>query len=138
VPAVTIVSPADGATVGPQFTMRVQPANFKPSLDLEGKPNINGYGHYHVFVDMKMSEMPMQMSGESTSGGSMQMSGEMSMMSMAGMVGMPGSDSFPVDLSAWKNGQHTITVEPVQNDHTEIHGAKPAMITISLEGAAGT
>jgi hypothetical protein len=49
----------------------------------------------------------------------------------------PGTlDSIPVDLSAWPNGQHTITVEPVQNDHTPIPGAKEAMITITLQGAA--
>jgi len=135
VPAVKIISPADGATVGPTFTMQVRPANFAPALDLEGKPNIKGYGHYHVFVDMSMSSMEMSsmpMSGEST-----EMSGEMShMMSMAGMVGMPGSNAFPVDLRAWKNGKHTITVEPVQNDHTNIADAKPSMITINLEGAS--
>lgn len=136
-PSVKILSPADGATVGPQFTMKVQPANFEPALDLEGKPNIQGYGHYHVFVDMDMSsmesmEMPSQQSGQS-----MEMSGNMNeMMSMAGMVGMPGNDTFPVDLSAWKSGKHTIMVEPVQNDHTNIAGAKPAMITINLQGAA--
>ncbi len=127
VPEVKIVSPADGVTVGPRFTVQLKPANFKPALDLEGKPNISGYGHYHVFVDMAMPSMEMsstQMSGES-----------MEMMSMAGMVGMPGSNSFPIDLSAWKNGKHTITIEPVQNDHTNIASAKPAMITINLEGA---
>jgi hypothetical protein len=148
-PEVKILSPADGATLGPEFTVKVQPINFTPSLDLEGKPNIPGYGHYHVFVDMSMPSMEMsgqpmsggsaQMSGGSTSGESMQMSGGgMSMMSMAGMVSMPGSNSFPVNLSAWKNGKHTLTIQPVQNDHTEIHGAKPAMITINLQGAAGS
>jgi hypothetical protein len=127
VPGVKIISPADGATVGPEFTMRVQPANFTPALDLEGKPNIKGYGHYHVFVDMSMPSM--EMSSTQMSGGSMEM------MSMAGMVGMPGSNTFPVDLRAWKTGKHTITVETVQNDHTTIADAKPAMITINLEGA---
>ena len=138
VPAVKIVAPADGVTVGPQFTVQLEPKNFRPALDLEGKPNIAGYGHYHVFVDMNMSSMEMSSMG--TSGESTEMSGNMSdmshMMSMAGMVGMPGSNSFPVDLSAWKNGKHTITIEPVQNDHTNIADAKPAMITIDLEGAA--
>ena len=58
------------------------------------------------------------------------------MMSMAGMIGMPGNDDIPVDLRAWPNGQHTITVEPVQNDHTPIQDATPGMITITLQGAA--
>ncbi|MBU6296703.1 MAG: hypothetical protein KJS68_00550 [Alphaproteobacteria bacterium] len=116
-PEVTILSPSNGATVGPKFTLNVKPANFTPALDLEGKPNVKGYGHYHVFVDMKMGGM---------SGG---------MMSMAGMVGMPGSNSIPLDLSAWPNGKHTITVMEVQNDHTPIMGAKPAMVEVNLTGA---
>jgi len=127
VPTVKIISPADGATVGPQFTMKLRHANFTPALDLEGKPNLKGYGHYHVFVDMSMPSM--EMSSTKMSGGAMEM------MSMAGMVGMPGSDTFPVDLRAWKKGKHTITVELVQNDHTNIADAKPAMITINLKGA---
>jgi hypothetical protein len=57
------------------------------------------------------------------------------MMSTAGMIGMPGTDTFPVDLTAWKNGKHTITVQAVQNDHTPIEGAKAAKITINLTGA---
>jgi hypothetical protein len=119
-PEVSIVWPPDGATVGPVFTLQVNKKNFTPSVELEGKPDLAGFGHYHVFVDMDMSGMGMQ-------GG---------MMSMAGMIGMPGNDSIPVDLSAWPNGQHSITVEPVQNDHTPIQGAMPGMITINLQGAA--
>jgi hypothetical protein len=120
-PEVTIEWPPDGATLGPVFTLQVSRKNFEPSLELEGKPNLSGYGHYHVFVDMPSMGMG---AGQ-----------DMGMMSMAGMVGMPGSDSIPVDLRAWPNGQHTITVEPVQNDHTPIQGAMSAMITITLQGA---
>jgi LPXTG-motif cell wall-anchored protein len=118
---VQVVSPADSATVGPKFTVQVKPTNFTPMTDLEGKPNLKGYGHYHVFVDMNMSAM---------AGG-----GEM--MSMAGMVLMPGSNTFDVDLSAWPAGKHTLTVELVQNDHTPIDGAKPAMFTINLQSSSG-
>jgi len=122
-PEVSIVWPPDGATVGPLFTLQVNKTNFAPSLELEGKPNLAGYGHYHVFVDMPMMDM--------TAGG-----GGEGMMSMAGMIAMVGNDSIPVDLRAWPNGPHTITVEPVQNDHTPIQGAKEAMIKITLQGAA--
>jgi len=121
-PEVTVVWPPNGATVGPLFTLQVSRNNFTPSFELEGKPNLAGYGHYHVFVDMPL----MDMGGDH---------GDMGMMSMAGMIGMPGTDSIPVDLRAWPNGQHTITVEPVQNDHTPIQGAKEAVITITLQGA---
>jgi hypothetical protein len=119
-PEVSIEWPPNGATLGPVFTLQVARRNFTPSVELEGKPNLAGFGHYHVFVDMDMNSMGME-------GG---------MMSMAGMIGMPGSDTIPVDLSAWPNGQHTITVEPVQDDHTPIQGATPAMISVTLQGAA--
>lgn len=114
-PEVKITSPADGATVGPKFTVTTQTAGFRPDASMEGKDNVPGYGHLHVFVDMKMEEMKP---GE--------------MMSMAGMVGMPGENTFPVDLTGWPAGPHTLTVEAVQNDHTDIQGAKPAMIKINL------
>ncbi len=119
-PSVKILSPADGVTVGPQVTFQVQPTNFTPALDLEGKPNLPGYGHYHVFVDMSMAAM------SSSSG----------MMSMEGMVLMPGSNTFTVDLSAWPVGKHTITIETVQNDHTPVSNAPEAMITINLQSGA--
>ena len=91
--SVAIVAPADGATVGPQFELAVAPASFQPSEALEGKANIPGYGHYHVFVDMDMD-----------------MDAGAMMMSMAGMVAMPGTNTIPMDLSAWPAGKHTVTV----------------------------
>ncbi len=56
-PEVSILWPPDGATVGPVFTLQVTKKSFTPSLELEGKPNLAGYGHYHVFVDMPMMDM---------------------------------------------------------------------------------
>jgi hypothetical protein len=85
-PEVTVVWPPNGATLRPLFTLLVSKNNFAPSLELEGKPNLAGYGHYHIFVifvDMPMMDM---------TGGS-----DVGMMSM---IGMPGTDSIPVDLSA--------------------------------------
>jgi plastocyanin len=120
-PVVRITSPADGATVGPNFTVQIDKSNFTPSLGLEGKPNLAGFGHYHVMVDM--DAFPMMMMG--------------GMMSMDGMVAMPGTDTVSLDLSAWPPGKHTLTVEPVQDDHTPIEGAKEATITINLQGTSG-
>ena len=118
-PEVAIAWPPNGAVLGPQFTLQLKRNNFTPALELEGKPNRAGFGHYHVFVDMDMA-------GAGMGNG---------MMSMAGMVGMPGSDSVPLDLHAWPNGQHTITVELVQNDHTPIPGSTPAIVSITLQDA---
>jgi LPXTG-motif cell wall-anchored protein len=120
-PSVQVLAPADGATVGSKFAVKVQPTDFTVATDLEGKPNLKGYGHYHVFVDMDMSAMQ---------GGAM--------MSMAGMVLMPGSNAFDLDLSVWPAGKHTIVVEPVQNDHSPIDGVKPAMFTVTLTGGGAS
>jgi len=119
-PSVTIGAPADNAPVGPKFDLKLQTQNFNASCALEGKGNVVGYGHYHVFVDMDMAGM--------APGG---------MMSMAGMIAMPCSDTVPVDLSVWANGQHTLTVMLVNNDHTPIAGPAPAMIMVNLQGSSG-
>ncbi len=116
---VAITAPTNGATVGPHFNLVVQATSFTPSCNLEGKQNVAGYGHYHVFVDMSMG-------GGGQAG---------SMMSMAGMISMPCTNVIPVDLSAWPSGQHTLAVELEQNDHTPLMdpGAKePKLATIEL------
>src|SRR5262249_31559529 len=105
--SVAISSPQNGATVGPQFKLEVKATNFTASCDLEGKQNVAGYGHYHVFVDMD----PGAMMGEQ---------GMEEMMEMPGMISMPCANSVPVDLSAWPSGQRLLSVELEQNDHTPL------------------
>lgn len=114
-PTVAVTSPTDGATVGPQFTIQTTIANFTPSCDLEGKQDVAGHGHIHIYVDGMMS------------GG---------MMSMAGMIGMPCSNTIPVNLADWSSGKHTVTVALVQDDHTPIMGVKDAMFTVNLNNPA--
>ncbi|PZS01026.1 MAG: hypothetical protein DLM69_05535 [Candidatus Chloroheliales bacterium] len=151
-PEVAINSPAKEATVGPKFTIEVQPTNFTPSLDLEGKPNITGYGHYHVIVSSKGASMggSMNMGGGMAMTATETMSSGMAMtttetmaggnmsggMSMGGMIGMPGSNTIPVDLSAWPSGKYNLIVEPVSNDHTPIDGSKPGQVSIMLNNPA--
>jgi hypothetical protein len=47
------------------------------------------------------------------------------------------TNAIPVDLSAWPSGQHTVTVELEQNDHTPMvePGGQPrfAQINITLQ-----
>jgi hypothetical protein len=125
-PSLTVISPGNGDTVSStDIPVSVQVSNFTLSGADVGHPDRDGEGHIHVMLD----GMDMDMSGMSMHGG---------MMSMAGMIGMPASDSIPVDLSAWPNGQHTITVEPVQDDHTPIQGAMSGTVTLTLQGAAGS
>lgn len=111
-PTVKIVSPANGATVGSHFTLQLASTNFTPNCDLEGKPAVEGYGHYHVMVDM----------GKATS-------------ALGGLVAMPCQSSVPLDLSGWGNGTHTITVALAQNDHTPVPNVQPVTISVVVSGS---
>ena len=123
-PGLELVSPMDGAIVPAIFGIEVAPVNFNPTADLEGKTNIPGYGHWHVFVDTDMSAMGMMSMGMASPEAEMASPeagmDHMAMMSMAGMVSMPGANTFDIDLSAWGPGTHVIWIEPVQNDHTQL------------------
>jgi hypothetical protein len=144
-PGVELVSPTDGATVPSKFEVEVAPVNFEPSEGLEGKGNVDGYGHYHVFVDTPGMSM-MMMEGEGTPEGEMEMEGtpedEMEMMAtpegtvgmaMHGMILMPGTDTFELDLSAWGPGEHTIWIEPVRNDHHNFESSGHVEFTVTVE-----
>ena len=139
-PGVELVSPLDGATVPAKFTVEVKAVNFAPSEVLEGKGNVPGYGHYHVFVDTPMGMMDAGMMGTPEEGDAEMMASpeagmddHMAMMSMAGMVLMPGSDTFELDLTAWGPGEHTIWIEPVQNDHTMFETFGHVELTVIVE-----
>lgn len=114
-PAVKLVSPLDGATVPPSFTVQVQPANFIAATALEGKANVVGYGHYHVWIDAP--DMPT---------------------SLANLILMPGTNAFTLDLSAWGEGQHTIRIEPAHNDHAMYSPATPVTFTVNVSAAAAS
>lgn len=142
-PGVELVSPTEedalalaaaGKTVPAIFTIEVKPINFEPSENLEGKQNVPGYGHWHVFVDTPMDGMMMnEMAGTPMAEGEMD---GMHMMAMGGMILMPGANSFEVDLTAWGPGEHTIFIEPVQNDHTNFADFGHAEFTVNVEPAA--
>ncbi|HET7055774.1 MAG TPA: plastocyanin/azurin family copper-binding protein [Thermomicrobiales bacterium] len=112
-PGVTLSSPHDGDTVPTSFPVQITPVNFSPTAALEGKTNVPGYGHYHVWVDAP--EKPA---------------------SLANLVLMPGTNAFTLDLSAWGPGKHTIRIEPAQNDHTMYDPAQPATFTVTVSDTA--
>jgi hypothetical protein len=115
-----------------RFTVEVRAPNFKASCDLEGKANIPGVGHYHVFVDE--GSMPMGGGHDMSMPMGQQHDGGMEMMSMPGMISMPCTNSIAVDLSAWQSGRHTINVELEKNDHTPMvePGGQPKFAQISI------
>ena len=150
-PRVAIVSPEKGATVPRTFDLAVKVNDFNLSCALEGKPNVAGYGHIHVFAlekgvtDVKPA-MPMSHEGRAM-GGSMKggsMKGEMKghemaghemmpMMSMVGMLSMPCTQRIPIDLSSWKAGTVRLMVMLANDDHEPTKGAQPAVVDVTLQ-----
>jgi hypothetical protein len=114
VPSAKITGLADGATVSPTIDFTVVPTNFQPSGALAGKPNIAGWGHYLVGIDMPM---------DSTGG----------MGSLAGMVDMPGTNEISLDLSKWASGKHTLTLQLTNDDHTPYATVQPVVLHFTLK-----
>lgn len=143
VPGLELVSPDDGATVPPVFTVEVEPVNFSVAEVFEGKQNVPGHGHWHVFVDTTdpMALMEEAMMGMDHDMGATPESGEMMAMMampMPNMVLMPGTNSFELDLTAWGPGEHTIFIEPAQNDHTHLEEFEPLIFTVVVDENAGS
>jgi hypothetical protein len=151
-PTVRILSPQPGTVVGRKVDLKVAVSNFDLSCDLEGKPNVGGYGHLHVFVNQGGHAMPMMMSHDMSSmhnenkghdmkghmpseksHGGMNAMGGMENMAMPGMVGMPCTRTVPVDLSAWKAGKTKLTVMLANNDHEPTAGAVPAAVDVVVK-----
>ena len=142
-PTVKIVSPAAGAVVPRKFNLQVAVQSFDLSCDLEGKPDVTGYGHLHVFVNQAGVTPPMhmmksdEMKGEMKAHKPMEMkAGEMKgmeSMAMTGMVGMPCTKTVPVDLSTWKTGKAHVMVMLVNNDHNPTAGIAPEAIDVTVK-----
>jgi hypothetical protein len=50
-PSIAITSPKPGTTVSGSFDVVVDIKNFTPSCALYGKPDLSGYGHWHLNFD---------------------------------------------------------------------------------------
>ena len=110
-PSVQILSPAPGSTVSGAFTVKVATTNFTVSGALFGKPNVAGYGHWHLNVD-------------STTAG---------MMGMATMLGMSGTDTFQASTKGLSPGPHTFFVLLVDNQHAPLNPPVVAQIQLIVQ-----
>jgi hypothetical protein len=108
-PSISILSPNAGSTVSGGFDMTVQPKNFRFSCALDGKPDVAGYGHWHINVD-------------STSKG---------MMGMGTMLGMDCTRTFHVSLAGIKPGRHTFFAILEDNQHAPTPHAQ-ASVTVNV------
>jgi hypothetical protein len=104
-PSIRILSPKPGATVHGGFDMTVKPKNFEFSCALYGKPDVPGYGHWHINVD-------------STTKG---------MMGMGTMLGMSCQRTFHVSLAGIKPGPHTFYAILEDDQHAPTPHAQAAV-----------
>jgi hypothetical protein len=105
-PSITIVSPKPGATVSGMFTVKVRIKDYHLSCALFGKPNLHGWGHWHLNLD-------------TATGG---------MMGMGGMTGMSCTHTIRASTAGLMPGStHTLIALLVDNEHV------PLMPTIASE-----
>ena len=104
-PTIEIVSPAPGEVVSGPFDLVISVTDFAISEDLLGKPNLAGYGHWHLFIDAAEG--------------------------MGTMMGMSGTDTFRVDPSALEARPHTLIAVLTDNLHAPLD--PPAMATVEVE-----
>ncbi len=110
-PQITIVSPRDGATVSGAFDVVVQLTNFDPSCALFGKPDVAGYGHWHLNLD-------------TTSG---------PMMGMGTMLGMSCQTVFHATTAGLTKGQtHDLVALLVDNGHAPLHPAVQDKVKVTI------
>lgn len=112
-PTIKILSPTSGATVTGSFDVVVQVTNYHLSCDLMGKPDVVGYGHWHVNLD--------SMSGP--------------MMGMGTMLGMSCATTFHATTAGLKAGQtHTIIALLTDNGHAPLNPAVASEVTVMIGG----
>ena len=93
--SIQILSPARGSTLKGDFDVMVQVTNFNVSCDLFGKPDVTGYGHWHLNWDSDTGAM----------------------MGMGTMVGMVCTKTFHASITGLKPGRHTLIALLVDNGH---------------------
>lgn len=109
-PSITILAPANGATVGEHFTVTLDWANFRPSCALMGKPNVVGYGHWHLFIDTVKK-------------------------GLATMLDMGCGHTYTAFTDGLAPGTHTLYAMLADNLHAPV--APAAMASVTIHVAAG-
>jgi len=110
-PSITIVSPKPGATVKGSFTVRVQIKNYRASCALFGKPNLDGYGHWHLNLD-------------AATGG---------MMGMGAMMGMSCTNTIHASTAGLMPGStHTLIALLVDNQHVPLMPLVASRVTVRI------
>lgn len=118
-PTVTITSPTDGSSVpGPDITVSVDVSRFT-LVDKLGQPNVPGEGHLHYFLDVAPPTTP----------------GVPAVTAPGTYVATTATSYTWTGLSA---GEHMVSVELVNNDHTPLVPAAVATVYVHVNSSAPT
>lgn len=99
-PTIKITNITPGQTVSGNFDVAVTISNYNVNCDLEAKPDVAGYGHWHLNAD--------SMSG--------------AMMGMGTMMRMGCSNVIHTSTAGWKTGEtHTLIALLVDNNHAPLN-----------------
>jgi hypothetical protein len=110
-PSIQILSPSNGATVSGSFDVTVRITNFNATCDLMGKPDVSGYGHWHVNLD--------SMTGP--------------MMGMGTMLGMSCTSVFHATTQGLKSGEtHTVIALLTYNGHAPLMPEVTSEVTVHI------
>jgi hypothetical protein len=110
-PSIQIISPMNGATVSGSFDVTVRVTNFHSTCALMGKPDVDGYGHWHVNLD--------SMTGP--------------MMGMGSMLGMSCTNVFHATTQGLKAGQtHTIIALLTDDGHAPLEPPVTSEVTVTI------
>jgi len=110
-PSITILSPKNGDTVSGSFDAVVKVVNFNLSCDLMGKPDVAGYGHWHLNLDTMTGPM----------------------MGMGTMLGMSCTTVFHATTQGLKSGEtHTLIALLTDNGHAPLHPAVASQVTVKI------
>lgn len=110
--SIKIVSPKAGTTVRGAFDVWVQVSTFNVTCDLEGKPDVAGYGHWHVNLD-------------STSG---------PMMGMMTMLRMSCGNVLHLSTKGMAAGRHTLIAFLADNQHAPLNPMVEDQVAVNVAG----
>jgi hypothetical protein len=110
-PQITILQPRDGATVSGTFDVVVRLTNFQASCALFGKPDVAGYGHWHLNLDTASGPM----------------------MGMGTMLGMSCQTTFHASTAGLSSGQtHDLVALLVDNGHAPLQPAVQGKVKVTI------
>jgi hypothetical protein len=110
-PSIQILSPKNGATLSGPFDVVVRITNFNATCALMGKPDVSGYGHWHVNLD--------SMTGP--------------MMGMGTMLGMSCTNVFHATTQGLKAGEtHTIIALLTDDGHAPLMPEVTSEVTVHI------